>query len=123
MPNLNRYDPTQTRNQHADVNAFDDPIPKVGPDVSAIFDDSESDPTEWAGSEALQNVIDPGRQTEARNPNPEVYVDAMDTGVDDADLGDEEDEADEEDLDGDDEDDIEETDERLIDENGFKKIH
>lgn len=120
MPNLNRYDPTQTRNQHPEVNAFDDPIRKVGPDESATFDDFESDPTEWAGSETLQNVIDPGRQAEARNPNPEVYADVMDTGVDD--LGDEEDEADEEDFDGED-DDIEETDERLIDENGSKKIH
>lgn len=59
-----------------------------------------------------------------------VRADAMDTGIDDADLqdilkGDDEDEADEEDLDVDDEEDeeVDDTDESLIDKNGFKKIH
>jgi hypothetical protein len=105
MANPNTYDPTQKPSLHNNIGTFDDPIRKVGSAATASFDNSKSDPTEWAGREAL--------------------------GIDDADLADiqvdledEEDEADEEDLDVDDEDEeVEDEDDHLIHVNGTRTKH
>lgn len=69
-------------------NSSDDDFLKVGPDATATFDNSPSNPTEDAGSEHLDNI------------------DAEEDELEDEDLDDEEDE-DEEDYDDEDEDDDE----------------
>lgn len=133
MANPNTYDPTQKPSLHNDIGTFDDPIRKVGHDVTANFDNSDSDPTEWAGSEALETATDPGKKASAHMPKVRVRADAPDTGIDDADLTDiqvyledDEDEADEEDLDVDDEDEdeeVEDEDDHLIHVNGTRTKH
>lgn len=93
MANLNRHDPTQKPILHRDIGTFHNPIRKIGPDVTAYFDDLEIDPTEWVASGTFDLM------------DIQVY------------LEDEEDEADEEDLDVDDED-LEEDEEPLVNANG-----
>lgn len=98
MVNPNTYDPMQKPGPHHDIETFDDPIRNAGLDVTTNFDDLESGPAEWAGSE-VSDLMD-----------IQVY------------LEDEEDEADEEDLDVDDED-LEEDEEPLVNANGNRKNH
>ena len=127
MTQLHQNDPTQTPDLHNDQDTFDDPIRKVGPDVTQTFDNSESNPTEWAGSEALETDQDDEEDEEAFENDDDldlgVRADAPETGIDDADrslaaLDDEEDEADETDLDDDDDED----DDDLLDVDGTKKV-
>lgn len=127
MANSAIYDPSQRPNLHHDLQTFDDPIRKVGPDVTANFDNSESNPTEWAGSEALGSVT-AEEQVEARragreSPAQRVHTDAPDTGIDDADRADAVLRGDENLIPDEDEEGLDvNTDKELIDENGFKKI-
>lgn len=88
------YDPTQKNHRHTDTEPFDDPVRKVGHDATSAFDDSESDPTGHASSEALDAATavkgeeevgsDEGDDSDERG-DPNV-IDAADTGADDADV-------------------------------------
>jgi hypothetical protein len=130
MPNLTPYDPAQKPNLHNDINTFDDPIRRVGPDIAATFDNSTSNPTEWAGSEALRTATetdeDDGLSGEGFVDSG-VLADAPDTGIDDADLAEAEaeDEADEEGLDVEEEEDedIDESEDRVFTKEAVKKFH
>ena len=97
MANLNRHDPTQKPSQHHDIGTFRNPIRKIGPDVTAYFDDLESYPTAWAAIEPFDRM------------DIQLY------------LEDDEDEADEEDLDVDDDEDVEDDEELLINANGSRR--
>jgi hypothetical protein len=129
MTNLETNDPTQRPNLHKDTDTFDDPIRKAGPDATATFDNSVSNPTEWAGSEALASTAPGDEDTEAGDEDLStgVRADAADTGIDDADredsvVEDDEDVIDDDDDLDDEDDDIDDDDEALIDEDGAKKI-
>jgi hypothetical protein len=130
MINLETNDPTQRPNLHNDTDTFDDPVRKAGPDATATFDNSVSNPTEWAGSEALVSTVPGEEDTEAGDEDFSTgrRADAADTGIDDADrddsvVEDEEDVIDDDDDDDDeDDDDIDDDDEALVDEDGAKKI-
>jgi len=114
-------DPTQGPSLHRDKQTFDDPVRQVGSDVTATFDNSRSNPTEWAGSEALVSTApdeDAGLDHE-EDLNRKARADALDTGIDDADRDDSVLDTDEDVLD---DDDVSDDDEALIDENGVKKI-
>mgnify|MGYP001057303429 CR=1 FL=1 len=125
MPDTQPFDPTQRPNIHRDLETFDDPVRKVGPDATAVFDNSNSDPTDRAGSEALGTAGSDQQDDIPGDGDGDfgVRADALDTGIDDADQVrieqradiDEEDEADEEDLDieNDEEDDLDEDEDRV----------
>ena len=91
-----------------------DPIRKIGPDSTATFDNSSSNPTEWASSEALG--VSEEEDDEEDNVDESEDLDPMDkdapiSGADDADLTSvdddiEEDEEDEDDADEDIDDDM-----------------
>ena len=109
MPILSSNDPTQRPSLHNDEQTFDDPIRKVGHDATSTFDNSASNPTECAGSEALHAGTSDEETLSTRKQDTKsgVHGDAIDTGIDDADLravDDDEESVDEEDDDEDDED-------------------
>jgi hypothetical protein len=114
-------DPTQPMSLHRDKQTFDDPIRKVGADATAAFDNSESNPTEWAGSEALVSTAPDEDQTltPGQELNPKVRADALDAGINDADRSKS---AAGSDANVIDDDDISDDDEALIDEAGTKKV-
>ena len=97
---------------------FDDPVRSVGTDSTATFDESESNPTERASSQALNDATAAEGENEQDELDGEealaadsVHADAIDTGVDDADTESDdelaEDEEDEEEEYDEDEDDLE----------------
>lgn len=115
------YDPTQAGSLHRDKETFDDPVRKVGPDATAGFDNSRSNPTERASSEAMAAAAPdvPSNPSEADEINRRVHPDALDTGIDDADRDDNVIDPDNDLPAGAD---ISEDDESLVDENGEKRV-
>lgn len=121
MGTSENYDPTQAPGLHRDKETFNDPVRKVGPDATAGFDNSRSNPTERAGSEALAAAAPETASNFSRADelNRRARPDALDTGIDDADRDDSVIDPDNDVL-ADDE--IADDDESLVDENGVKKI-
>jgi hypothetical protein len=121
MGTSGKYDPSQAPSLHRDKKTFDDPVRKVGPDATADFDNSRSNPTERASSEALTAAVpDPASNpSRADELNRRARPDALDTGIDDADRDDSVIDPDDDVLD---DEEISDDDESLVDENGVKKI-
>jgi hypothetical protein len=92
---------------------FDDPVRKTGDDATAMFDDSSSNPTERASSEAL--VPDVGVDELDNVDEGPMDAAAPISGADDADLSAEDDDDDDDDVDEyDEEDDADEVGETII---------
>jgi hypothetical protein len=86
-------------------NDLNDPLRNIGPDSTAVFDESASNPTEHASSENL------GAASELEDDDVEDEEEGEDDDVEEDLDDDEDDEEDDEDEDGDDEDDEEDDDE------------
>lgn len=115
------YDPTQAASLHRDKETFDDPVRKVGPDATAGFDNSRSNPTEHASSEAMAAATRdlPTNPSKADEINRRARPDALDTGIDDADRDDNVIDPDN-DLPGGK--DLSDDDDSLVHQNGVKKV-
>jgi hypothetical protein len=84
------YDPSQKKNLQKDLETFDDPIRRIGHDATSTFDNSQSNPTEYASSEAQNSATTVEGEGDIVDedfvPVGDLAADAIDTGADDADL-------------------------------------
>lgn len=100
---------------------FEDPIRSIGPDSTATFDNTASNPTEHASSEALDAATavddedDEDLSGDGIAGDGPLITDAPETGADDADEDDEEEYDDDDEEDEDEDDDGDDADEDVDD--------